>query len=85
MKIQEIDAAPDDSHELASADSSLFIYVLAFGCAGPSMLPTWTFSSCIEQGLLFTVMHGLLIVVVCRLSCGLQALGHRLRSCGPQV
>lgn len=63
MRIQKIDVAPEDFHELASAYSSFFIYVLVFGFAGPSVLPTWTFSSCIEQGLLFTVMHGLLIAV----------------------
>ena len=38
---------------------NLFIY---FGCVGSSLLLT-AFSSCGEQGLLFAVVHGLLIAV----------------------
>ena len=47
------------------------------------------FSSCSERGLLFLVVHGLLIVVAC-FCCGARALGarsslavaHGLSSCG---
>ena len=60
----------------------LFLAVLGFHCY------TWAFSSCGEQGLLFVVVHGLLIVVASH--CGAQALGTRasvvvargLSSCG---
>ena len=38
----------------------LFIY---FGCIGSSLLRAGFFSGCGEQGLLFTEVHGLLIVV----------------------
>ena len=52
----------------------------------------WAFSSCSEQGLLFVVVHGLLLVVA-SLCCGTRALGTRasvvvacrLSSCGSQA
>ena len=52
----------------------LFIYLFSavLGLCGC----TWAFSSCGEQGLLFVVVCGLLIVVAC-LCCEAQALGAR--------
>ena len=65
---------------------SLFLAVLGFHCCA------WAFSSRGEQGLLFNVVRGLLIVVA-SLCCRTQALGtlvsvvvaHGLSSCGSQA
>ena len=43
----------------------------------------WAFSSCGNRGLLFLVVHRLLIAVASH--CGARALEHRLSSCGTQA
>ena len=61
---------------------NLFLAVLGLRCCA------WAFSSCGEWGLLFVVVHGLLIAVASR--CGAGALGmqasvvvaRKLSSCG---
>ena len=40
-----------------------FIYLFIFGCIGSLLLCTRAFSSCGERGVLFVVVHGLLIAV----------------------
>ena len=54
----------------------------------------WAFSSCSERGLLFVVVHELLIAVASLVedsrhvgfsSCGSRALERRLSSCGTQA
>ena len=52
----------------------LFIYLFIFGCMGLCCC-VQAFSSCGKQGLLFVVVHGLLIEVASR--CGAQDLGTR--------
>ena len=42
----------------------LFLFLFIFGCVGLRCC-TQAFSSCSEQGLLFIVVRGLLIVVAC--------------------
>lgn len=46
-------------------------FILIFGCSGSSLLHV-AFSSCAEWGLLFVVVHGLLIAV------GTLVVEHRL-------
>ena len=69
------------------ATESFFLAALGLCCC------TRAFSSCGEQGLLFVVVHGLLIVVASLVgsmgsrragssSCGLRALERGLSSCG---
>ena len=41
----------------------LCVVFVCFGCAGSLLLFVWAFSNCSEQGLLFIVVHRLLIVV----------------------
>ena len=41
----------------------IFFNLFIFGCIGSSLLCVQAFSSCGEQGLLFVVVRGLLIVV----------------------
>ena len=63
----------------------LFLAALGLRCC------TWAFSSCSERGLLFVVVHGLLIAVASR--CGAQALSarasvvvaHGVSSCGSRA
>ena len=63
----------------------LFMAALGLRCC------TWAFSRCGERGLLFVVVHGLLIAVASR--CGAWALGARasvvvargLNSCGARA
>ena len=68
----------------------LFLAALGLRCC------TQAFSSCGEPGLLFVVVHGLLIAVASLVvehglqarglsSCGSRALEHRLSSCGAQA
>ena len=68
---------------------NLFLFALGLHCC------TWAFSSCSKQDLLFTAVHGLLIVVASHLlqstgswhtglsSRGVWALELRLKSCEP--
>ena len=81
--------------DIGASSKSAFlknIYLFSIGCAGSSL---WCqlFFRCHEQGLFFVEMLRLLVAVASLVvehrlqawgfrSCGSQALGHRLNSCG---
>ena len=58
------------------------IYLFMFGCSG-SLLLHWLFSTCGEQGLLWS--YGLRVSHFSGFSCGSWALEHRLSSCGSRL
>ena len=64
--------------------SNPYIYIYIFLAVLDLCCCMWAFSSCGERGLLFIVVHGLLIAVASR--CGAWALGRvGFSSCGSQA
>ena len=71
--------APKDTWDPVMLPFVLFCFfnLFIFGCVGSSLLHAG-FSSCGEQGLLFSGVHGFLIAVVS------LVVEHRLQERGPQ-